>query len=75
MSLTPVESSNIRAVGYDAEQQALTVQFKDGVSHVYADVPPETHAGLMGDGKPGHSVGKYFHANIKGSFKSEKAED
>lgn len=73
--MTPVKSSNIQAVGYDSDAQHLTVQFKDGVKHRYEDVPPEKHAGLMGQGVPGHSVGKYFHANIKGAHKSSKVED
>ncbi len=75
MSLKPVQSSNIKAVGYDAEARHLTVQFKDGASHRYEDVPAETHAGLMGEGVKDHSVGKYFHAHIKGKHKSKKIED
>lgn len=78
MSLTPVKSSNIAAVGYDADAQHLTVQFKDGVKHRYENVPPEKHAAMMGHGVPfgrDHSVGKYFHANIKGAHKSKKLED
>lgn len=75
MSLTPVKSSNIKAVGYDAEARTLTVQFKDGAQHRYEDVSAEKHAGLMGEGTPGHSIGKYFHAHIKGAHKSSKLPD
>lgn len=75
MSLTPVKSSNIRAVGYDPKTKALTVAFHGGATHSYADVPPEKHAGMMGSGKVGHSVGAYFHANIKGQHKSKKLDE
>lgn len=75
MSLTPVKSSNIQAVGYDPAAQHLTVQFKDGVKHRYEDVPPEKHAGLIGAGVKDHSVGKYFHSHIKGAHKSKRLDD
>jgi hypothetical protein len=73
--LTPVKSSNIKAVGYDPAARSLTVAFHGGASHSYADVSPEKHAGMMGDGKPGHSVGAYFHANIKNAHKSKRLDD
>lgn len=73
--LTTVKSSNIKAVGYDPATRALDVQFNSGATHRYADVPPEKHAAMMGTGAPGHSVGSYFHANIKSAHKSSKVED
>lgn len=73
-ALTPVKSSNIKGVGYDAAARALDVQFNSGETHRYEDVPPEKYAGLMGKGSPGHSVGKYFHANIRNAHKSSKVE-
>lgn len=73
--LVPVQSSNIAKVGYDAPARALTVLFHGGAKHRYEDVPPEKHASLMGTGVKGHSVGKYFHANIMNAHKSKKVED
>lgn len=76
--MTPVKSSNISAIGYDSIARHLTVQFKDGATHRYEDVSPEKHAGLMGHGVPfgrDHSVGKYFHAHIKGAHKSKKLDE
>jgi len=75
MALTPVESSNITAVDYDADKKHLDVHFKTGAPWRYHDVPPEKHAGLMGEGVEDHSVGKYFHAHIKGAHKSTKLEE
>lgn len=66
MSLTPVKSSNIKAVGYDPQSRALTVEFHSGAQHRYDDVPPEHHQGLI----EADSVGKYFHANVRSAFKS-----
>lgn len=69
--MTPVKSSNIRAVGYDSTTRAMKVQFHDGVTHQYEDVDPKHHEEMM---KPDTSVGKYFHAHIKGAHKSKKVE-
>ena len=70
MKLEPVESSNIKGVGYDPSTRALRVQFSSGQVHQYEDVPPETHAAFMAS----ESKGKHFHANIKSAFKSSKVE-
>lgn len=67
--MTPVKSSNLSAVGYDPATRALTVQFKSGASHHYADVSPEAHAALMA----AESVGKHFHAHIRSAHKSTVA--
>lgn len=68
--LTPVESSNLAAVGYDAKTCALTVQFKSGATHRYDDVPPEKHQALIA----ADSIGSHFHANIRNAHKSSKVE-
>lgn len=68
MDLRPVESSNIRAVGYDPAERAMEVQFKGGNHYRYKDVPPESHAALIG----AESVGKHFHAHVRGKFSHEK---
>jgi len=67
MQRTPVKSSNIRAVGYDAATQTLEVEFGSGV-YQYQGVPPEKHAKLMG----AESVGKFIRAEIRGKFDSRK---
>jgi hypothetical protein len=71
MQLTPVQSSNIKAVGYDPASRALQVQFNSGATHQYEDVPPEKHAAMTA---PDSSVGKYFHANIKSAHTSSKVD-
>lgn len=64
MERTPVTSTNIRAVGYDADNQTLEVEFNNGSVYQYAGVPQDAHDGLMN----ADSKGKYLNANIKGRY-------
>lgn len=69
MKIVPIaKSSNIEGCGYDPETKKLIVMFKNGSCHRYSDVPQEHYDGLMG----AESAGKYFHANIRNAFKSER---
>lgn len=61
MELTPVESSNLAAVGYDPETYILTVLFKNGRTYEYLGVTAKAHADLMA----AESVGKYLNSLIK----------
>lgn len=61
-----VESSNIAAIGYDADSKTLQVDFKTGKRYQYQNVPPETFAEFQA----ADSVGKYFAANIRPDFLS-----
>lgn len=63
---TPVESSNIAAIGYDADSRTLQVDFTTGKRYQYQNVPPETFAEF----KAADSVGKYFAASIRKEFLS-----
>lgn len=67
--MKPVErSSTIEAVGYDPATQLLKVKFKSGGTYHYESVPAAEHQKLMA----AESIGKHFHAHIRGAFKSEK---
>lgn len=61
--LTEVESSQVKAIGYDPETKTLAVTFPRGTGAIYhyPDVEPETHAAFIG----AESIGKFFDANIK----------
>lgn len=61
--MTPVTSSQVEAVGYDAERRTLSVIFTRGPGHVYhyPDVSPEVHAAFVG----AESIGKFFGQHIK----------
>lgn len=65
---TPVKSSNVNSVGYDADGKTLHVEYKDGSVYHYHDVDKDVHEQLVSS----RSVGGFIHANIKGSYKHTK---
>ena len=65
---TQVESSNLKAVSYDAENRELYVWFLGGGIYVYYDVPPERYAGLIE--APSH--GSYFVEHIRNTYRYRK---
>ena len=68
MEMTPVESSNIEAVGYDGDSSTLQVEFKNGGTYQYFDVPEHVFEGL----RDAESVGGYLASVIKGSYRYSK---
>lgn len=58
---TPVSSSNIASIGYDAGQMILQVEFLNGRIYNYYNVPENLHIGLMN----ADSHGKYLNRYIK----------
>ncbi len=71
--LTPVESSQISAIGYQAESRTLAVQFpgrgaNPGDVYHYLNVAPELFAAFLIT----ESKGKFFGANIKGKYAYQK---
>lgn len=65
-----VESSNIAAIGYDAdEEDDLYVRFNSGAEYVYHDVPEDVYNSFMDS----DSKGKYLNEHIKGVYQFEKA--
>ena len=64
MQREPVESSNVRSVGYDVQTKVLEVEFKNGGVYQYKDVPQETYTGLMAS----NSKGQFLNANIKNDY-------
>lgn len=67
---TPVSSSNIQSVGYDADGKLLAVEFKDGSIYHYHDVPKDAYDDLMA----AKSLGGHLHKNIKGIYKHAKED-
>ena len=61
MDRTPVNSSNIAAIGYDPDSQILEVEFLDGSIYDYSDVPDYHFEGIMA----APSKGQYLHQHIK----------
>ncbi|ALS76878.1 hypothetical protein AUC31_17360 [Planococcus rifietoensis] len=67
MRMQAVNSSNLRAVGYDAVNSILRIEFKSG-TYDYFGVPEHIYRGLMSAG----SLGSYHAANIKNSFRYQR---
>jgi hypothetical protein len=75
MTRQPVESSNLRSVGYDTEMMTLEVEFqpkKDGTAQIwrYSPVSLATFDEIV---NPENSAGAVFHAAVR-SNKAIKAE-
>jgi len=66
--MTPVTSSNLRSVGYDAAKKDLYVSFKSGGTYVYHGVPAETHQAMIG----APSSGSFLASSVKGHFPFER---
>jgi hypothetical protein len=61
----PVQSSNIRSVGYEASSETLEVEFTSGSIYQYFDVPEGEYEGLMSAA----SKGRYLNQNIKNCYR------
>ena len=64
MERTIVSSSNIGAIGYEAETHTLEVEFLNGSIYQYAGVSVEEYEAMMN----ADSKGKYFNANVKNRY-------
>jgi hypothetical protein len=65
----PVSSSNITAVGYDADNQTVYVQFLNGSTYAYKGVPEHEFENLL----TAPSVGSYLNRNYKNVYPYERA--
>lgn len=61
MKRTAVRSSSLRSLGYDADAQALEVEFSSGAIYRYEQVPAEAVQALLG----AESLGKHFNQVFK----------
>ena len=64
----PVSSSNIAAVGYDADSESVYVEFLNGSTYKYNGVSESEFENL----KTASSVGSYFNRNYKNVYPYEK---
>lgn len=68
IKLTPVESSNLDAVGYDGVNHRLRVQFHNGTLYDYANVPASIFNQLL----VARSKGQFFNENVKDEYPATK---
>jgi len=64
MSMTPVESSMMRSVEYNAGAKTLDIAFSSGKTYRYFDVPASVYKGLL----KAESKGQFFNERIKDEF-------
>ena len=67
MEMIPVESSNVREIGYDADTQTLGIIFNRGMLYHYFEVPQEVFDGLQ----EAPSIGKYFNSEVRNRYNFE----
>lgn len=63
MNMTPVNSSNLVAVGYHSDSKTLRIQFRSG-TYDYYNVPKSVYVGLMN----AVSHGEYHASYIKNVY-------
>ncbi|QIA51058.1 KTSC domain-containing protein [Pantoea agglomerans] len=68
MNHTPVSSSNLKSVGYDAPSGILEIAFHNGGIYQYTGVPANIYQGLLS----APSKGQYFHLHIKNVYPFRK---
>ena len=68
MKRDSVQSSNIASIGYDENSTTLEIEFLNGGTYQYFDVPKNIYDDLMG----ADSHEQYLAQNIKGRFRFSK---
>lgn len=68
MELTPVKSSTVAKVGYNAETSELHVEFSSGAQYQYAAVEKGVYESMLS----AESVGKFLNSNIKEKYEFQK---
>lgn len=64
MQRESVQSSMITSLGYEPDTSTLEIEFSStGEVWQYYDVPENVYQEMLSG-----SIGKYFHANIKGQY-------
>ncbi|NIM30087.1 MAG: KTSC domain-containing protein [Pseudomonas stutzeri] len=61
MKRVALQSSSLRSLGYDPEQQILEVEFSSGALYRYEVVPPEVVQALL----EADSLGRHFNQVFK----------
>lgn len=60
-------SNNIDYFAICRKMSNLFIQFSNGTCFMYANVPPE----VLEQAKEAESIGKFFHASIKGKYQDQ----
>lgn len=66
MQRQAVDSTTMRAVGYDPMKRVLEVEFQSGAVYQYPNVPPGIFRKLL----KAESKGRYFNGEIRDSYEA-----
>lgn len=66
MKRIPVNSSNVKSVGYNSILKLLEVEFNNGSVYEYIDVPKELYDAFISS----DSLGKFVHSHLKNKFRT-----
>jgi len=69
MKTHKVISSNLERAGYDEDKQSMHVEFKNGKSYEYQNVPKHVYQGIFKSESPGEFFSKWV---IKSKYKAKK---
>jgi hypothetical protein len=64
MRRTPVDSSSVASIGYDAATMTLELEYRNGNVYRYFEVPAGTYRALL----TASSIGAFVNTRIKPSF-------
>lgn len=70
MTRQPVDSSNVKSVGYDEPTLTMHVEFSGGSLYEFKGVRPEHHADFIG----APSIGQHFTKQIRGKYESTRLD-
>jgi hypothetical protein len=65
-----VESSNVKAIGYETSTNTLVVEYLSGLKYEYSNVPANVFDELLNS----VSKGKYMNQNIKGQYEGRRVQ-
>ena len=68
MYRTPVNSKNIRSIGYDAQSSVLEVEFTSGDVYQYFNVPEHLYQQFLQTS----SHGQFLNENIRYNYRYQK---
>lgn len=63
-----VQSSNVKSIGYEADNQKLLVEYLSGQKYEYENVPASVFDGLL----EAVSKGKYMNQVVKGQYEGRR---
>ena len=64
MQRLPVQSSNLKSIGYDLNSKILEIEFHHGGIYQYFDVPSQIYANLLS----ASSKGQYHASYVKNRY-------